>query len=79
MLPLLIAQMAKNAPQIILWVINSSLDSTTSHQMNFTLDTKNVASDIKCAFDSDSSLFLAHATGIWHVNISFQKKNERLR
>lgn len=68
--PLVIAQMAKNSSQIILWEMNSSIDLTISHRNNFHLQVENKMSDLKATFDLDGSLFIAHAVGIWHVMIT---------
>lgn len=67
--PLSIVQLAKNTSQIIVWEVNASVDLMTAHRTNFDLHVTNEMSDVKGAFDLDGSLFIAHAVGIWHVNI----------
>lgn len=67
----MIAQMARNTSRIILWEINSSIDLTFSHKTNFCLDVEIEQSDVKGAFDTDGSLFIARANGVWHVMMQF--------
>lgn len=60
--------MARNSTHIIVWEINASIDLTLANQTNFRLDVENeIKSDVKGAFDSEGSLFIAQANGVWHV------------
>lgn len=65
--PLAIVQMARKTSHIIVWEINSSIDFTFTHKMNFCLETDNVESDVKGAFDLEGSLFIAKSNSVWHV------------
>ncbi|XP_031619938.1 cilia- and flagella-associated protein 43 [Contarinia nasturtii] len=69
--------MAKNASKIIVWEVSSSVDLTfdvtIAHKTIFNLEIQNKISDVKGTFDSEGSLFIAHATGIWHINPSQNK------
>lgn len=65
--------MAKNSMQIIVWEICSSIDVTAAHRTNYCLEVEHGLSDVKGAFDLDGSLFIAHASGVWHVRIKTQK------
>lgn len=63
--------MAKNTQQIIVWEINWSIDLTTAHKSQFILDVTNEVSDVKGAFDLDGSIYIAHANGVWQVDLSY--------
>lgn len=60
--------MAKNTQQMILWEINWSMDLTTAHKTQFSLDVVDEISEVKGAFDHDGTIFIAHANGVWQVN-----------
>lgn len=66
----MIAQMARNTSRFILWEINSSIELTFSHKTKFCLDVEQ--SDVKGAFDTEGSLFIAQANGVWHVMMQLE-------